>query len=75
MPIIQINVWICEKCGATETTSEATGMYDDPIVHPPKKAGATWDHVELGPDKYPLLCPKCQAALAADAAGKDEASG
>lgn len=34
--IIQTNLFICEVCGATESHSEQTSPYSDPIVQPPK---------------------------------------
>jgi len=54
MPVIQINLWICEVCGKLRTTVEETSIYSDPTVVPP--GGEKWWFV--GPDEK-LACPDC----------------
>jgi len=57
MPVYQTNLWVCEVCGGTQSTSEETSPYSDPIVRPPD--GIEW--VYLAKDGKDLLaCPLCQ---------------
>lgn len=49
MPIIQINVFVCECCGETDVTSNETCLLDDPVV-----VRTGW-----GYDYNTLLCPTC----------------
>jgi len=53
MPIIQINIWICEVCGAIRTASKQVSPFSSVVVDPP---GEEWDY--LGEDEK-LHCPKC----------------
>lgn len=55
--IIQVNIWICEKCGKLETTIDQSDIYSDPIVLPPNNE--KWDYIEV--DGKELLC--CQDCL------------
>lgn len=54
--IIQTNTWICEKCGKIETTTEEVGMYDDPVVMPPKGDEETSWYIN---DEDKLVCIDC----------------
>lgn len=49
MPIIQINVFVCERCGETDITSNEAILYDDPVI-----VRTGW-----GYDINTLLCPTC----------------
>ena len=51
MTVIQVNIFICDKCGATETHTEETSWYSDPVVTPPDG----WIDNECGD-----ICPKCR---------------
>ncbi len=48
MSVFQINLWVCEKCGESETTHEETSAWSDPVVQPPE-----------GWDGYKDYCPAC----------------
>ena len=49
MPIYQINLFVCEQCGALQTTHDDPGLYGDPVV-----SCEGWAYLgEL------LVCPKC----------------
>ncbi len=56
MPIIQINVWICEVCGLVATQSHETTPYSDPVVIPPER----WGYVGELPNEK-LACSECLA--------------
>lgn len=56
MAVYQINVWVCEVCGKTETTSQRTGPYSDPLVEYPN--GIEWPDVSVD-GKEKLACPEC----------------
>lgn len=59
--IFQINLFICESCGYTSTTSEETASYSDPVVTDPP--GEEWGYIgEMPHEKH--VCPKCIAANA-----------
>jgi len=63
MPVIQVNIWICEVCGDVQTTKEKTDPYSDPVVTPPN--GEEWNYVgeytgSVGDEK--LACPACLKA-------------
>jgi rubrerythrin len=65
MPIYQINLWVCEVCGDTfSTTAADISMYDDPVVIPPD---AIPDPIHGTVTKWgftaadELTCPKCMA--------------
>jgi len=61
MPIIQINLWVCEVCGEIYTTVSYTGPCMDPVVDYPTKE--EWGYVGEGEDEK-LACPNClQASL------------
>jgi len=64
MPIIQVNTWICEVCGAVEVEAGEVAMYHDPIVRPPN--GHNWDDVQTTdvPWESKLCCPGCVAKFA-----------
>ena len=50
MRVIQVNVFLCEKCANTTSTTTDTGTYDDPVIIPPPG----WD------EEYDELCPNCR---------------
>lgn len=52
MPIIQTNVFVCERCGETDITDNVLRLYEDPTVSRPG-----W-----GYDVNTLLCPTCMDA-------------
>ena len=54
MPVIQINVWICEVCGYIATETSHTFPYADPVVEPPNDI--EWEYI--GADEK-LACPAC----------------
>ena len=60
MPVYQTNLWVCEICGDTQSTSEETEPYSDPVVRPPD--GIEWEYVAKD-GKELLACPPCQDAL------------
>lgn len=60
MPVFQTNVWVCELCGAIESTTYDTSPYSDPIVSPPK--GQAWNYIKKDGNEF-LACPKCQEIL------------
>jgi len=43
MPILQVNIWTCESCGAIISTAQETSPYSDPIVQLPN--GEIWDYI------------------------------
>lgn len=54
MPIIQINIFVCEKCGkVSKTFDDDILMYSDPVVTTPNDE--YWDYS----DDDKLLCEKC----------------
>ena len=61
MPIIQVNTWICENCGAVEAEAREVGAYDDPCVCTPYDH--PWDFVKAStaPWEEILCCPACAA--------------
>lgn len=56
MPIVQINVWICEVCRFTATVVEKPAPYSDPVVGPPNDS--QWGYVGEAPNEK-LACPQC----------------
>jgi ribosomal protein L37AE/L43A len=56
MPVVQVNIWICECCGKTVTTSEVTSPYSDPVV---ALTTEEWEFIGEGTAEK-LACPKCQ---------------
>jgi len=56
MPILQVNIWICENCGITSTTTEETSQYSDPVIMPPK--GEVWDYIVKN-EKELFVCGEC----------------
>jgi len=56
MPIIQVNIFVCEFCENTESVSEDVRIYDDPVISPPEEKGV-WDYIN-----NKLACPKCLIA-------------
>ena len=53
MSVFQVNVWVCDVCGKTETTFEETSPYSDPVVIPPNDKN--WDYL----DDERLACQEC----------------
>jgi hypothetical protein len=59
MPIYQINLFVCEKCGEKDTTCYDVIMYDDPVVC---KDG--WAYMAVGENgKELFMCPCCITKL------------
>ncbi len=56
MTIYQTNVWICEICGAIESSTEEVFPYGDPVVIEPN--GNVWEYTRDYPNEK-LACPKC----------------
>ena len=57
MPVIQINVYLCDKCNErVEATTEIESTYSDPAITPLPKWG---DCV----GEYEVLCPNCLAIV------------
>lgn len=56
MPIYQINIWICEVCEKTmSTTAKVFPFYDDTVEYPNK---IEWDYIDIDEDEK-LACPEC----------------
>jgi hypothetical protein len=54
MPIIQVNVFVCERCGLAVSTTKQQSLFHDPVIEPP----LGWD---LSPDPAALLlCRECR---------------
>lgn len=66
MPVYQINMWVCEVCDKTLSTTEETSPYSDPVVKPPNNI--EWGYVGDGPNEK-LACPECLAAAQTKEAG------
>lgn len=63
MPVHQVNIFICEKCGRVKNeTILDIGLYSDPVVSP---EGPEWDYVELDSGCI-LHCDRCLLKLAKD---------
>lgn len=80
MPIYQTNLWVCELCGKTESTSEEVTMWSDPVVSPPQRDPGNpetqWDVVKVTVRDahgtathwdHKLACPECAAKLESSA--------
>lgn len=52
MPIIQINLFICEQCGRSVTTTKQESLYSDPVIVPPPG----WERSAVSDL---LLCREC----------------
>jgi len=61
MPIHQINLFVCEKCGEKDTTCYDVIMYDDPVVC--KEGWAYVSVEENGKVKELFMCPCCCARV------------
>jgi hypothetical protein len=60
MPIHQINLFVCEKCGQKDTSCYEVILYDDPVV---SKEG--WGYGN-GEAQELLLCPTCRQSVKFD---------
>lgn len=58
MPIYQTIVFACEVCDHISSVTAEAGLYDDPVIEPPK--GETWKYIAF-PTGERLLCPECLA--------------
>ena len=56
MPIYQTNIWICERCGATDSETMEADFYSDPVVSPP--GNRNWDYHKID-GEHLLCCPVC----------------
>lgn len=64
MPIVQVNTFICEICGAAESTTKVTNLYEIPIVVFPESSLSdfAWGYVSSSKkDDVFLACPKCNS--------------
>lgn len=56
MPVIQVNIWTCEVCWKTVTTTNDEMPYDDPLIYIPD--GENWEYIGDPPNER-LACPEC----------------
>ena len=56
MPICQTNLWTCEVCGSTQTTTAEVMPGDYPVVCSP--GNEEWEYITVGKHKL-LACPEC----------------
>jgi hypothetical protein len=63
MPIHQINLFVCEKCGKKDTTCQEVILYDDPVVKLDRPGADEWTYEDIeedGKTKELLVCPECR---------------
>jgi hypothetical protein len=56
MPVYQINVFVCEVCSKSVSTTKETSPYSDPVVVPPNNE--KWEYIGESPNEK-LACDDC----------------
>ena len=69
MPIYQVNLWICERCGEKQSTSRKVFPYEHTPANPPEEG---WKMLDSNIDENePLACPRCSWDMNAGTAKKE----
>lgn len=54
MAIYQINLFVCDSCGKTDTVLEEPSLYSDPLV-----SNIGWGWHPFNGDTNQIYCPEC----------------
>lgn len=70
MPVYQVNMWVCSKCGKVHSEANLERTWSDPLISPPKGWHAQDSDVDTCEKEF---CPECAKSLLTNGDSNDQA--